>query len=192
VSRGAVRALPMSHVFTRGARPGDIFWIEGFVASFTGDGTLLPRSRANLIQHVRDFQVAVSGDELVGCGALQVVESGLAEIRSIAVDPGWQCRGIGSSILRALLDDAVSMRIPRVFCLTRRPDFFSRHGFREVSKDRFPVKIWGDCLVCPRRFACDEIAMELELPMKSEGAPSHRDIQTYVKPGRGHHRPPHR
>lgn len=160
MSHGVSRVLPLPTVSTRPALPGDISWIEGFISSFTGDGTLLPRTRANLIQHVRDFQVAVLGEDLVGCGALQVVESGLAEIRSIAVDPEYRSRGIGSALLHALLEDAQEMRLPRVFCLTRRPDFFSRHGFREVSKERFPAKIWGDCLVCPRKSACDEIAME--------------------------------
>lgn len=164
MTRGVSQSLPTTAVLTRAARPEDISWIEGFIASFTGDGTLLPRPRANLMQHVRDFQVAVAQTDLVGCGALQIVESGLAEIRSIAVDPEWRSRGIGSAILAALLDDARDMNLPRVFCLTRRPDFFAMHGFREVSKEGFPAKIWGDCLICPRRSACDEIAMERNIP----------------------------
>lgn len=164
MTRGLSQSLPTTEVLTRAARPGDISWIEGFIASFTGDGTLLPRPRANLIQHVRDFQVAVVHNDLVGCGALQIVESGLGEIRSIAVDPEWRSRGIGSAILTALLDGARDMKLPRVFCLTRRPNFFAMHGFREVSKESFPAKIWGDCLICPRRSACDEIAMERNIP----------------------------
>lgn len=145
---------------TRAARPEDIPWLERFIASYTRDGTLLPRTRANLVQHVRDFQVASAADTLVGCGALQIVDPGLAEIRSIAVDPAWRGRGIGSDLLRALLDDARRLGLGRVFCLTRRPTFFARHGFVEAPKEIFPTKVWGDCLACPRRHACDEIAME--------------------------------
>jgi amino-acid N-acetyltransferase len=164
LSRSAARAVAvLADASIRPARPEDIAWIEQFIASYTQDGTLLPRPRANLIQHLRDFQVALAGQERIGCGALQIVETGLAEIRSVAVDPAWRGRSVGSGILRALLEDARELGLPRVFCLTRRPDFFGRHGFREVSKDRFPAKIWGDCLSCPRRFACDEIAMERSL-----------------------------
>ncbi len=144
----------------RAARPRDVSWLERFISAYTADGTLLPRTRANLILHLRDFHVAAAGESLVGCGALQIVDPELAEVRSVAVDPSWRGLGIGSGLLRALLADARRLGLPRVFCLTRRPEFFGLHGFKEVSKDRFPAKVWGDCLHCPRRFACDEIAME--------------------------------
>jgi len=154
-----------SPVQTRGAGTQDLARLERFISSYTSDGTLLPRSPANLILHVRDFQVAVAEGGLVGCGALQVVDANLAEIRSMAVDPEWRGRGIGSQILDALLVDAARLGLARVFCLTRAPGFFAKHDFREVPKHRFPAKVWGDCLQCPRRAACDEIAMERAVPI---------------------------
>ena len=150
-------------IWTRAAISSDLTWLERFIASYTGDGTLLPRSRPNLILHLRDFQVAIADDNLIGCGALQVVDSTLGEIRSMAVDPAQRGQGVGSDILDALLEDASRLGLVRVFCLTRKTNFFARHGFQEVSKERFPAKVWGDCLQCPRRFACDEIAMERAL-----------------------------
>jgi len=155
-------------IWTRAAISSDLVWLERFISAYTGDGTLLPRSRANLILHLRDFQVAIAGDHLVGCGALQVVDATLGEIRSMAVDPALRGQGVGSDILEALLEDAGRLGLRRVFCLTRKTEFFARHGFLEVSKERFPAKVWGDCLQCPRRFACDEIAMERDVVLEEQ------------------------
>jgi N-acetylglutamate synthase-like GNAT family acetyltransferase len=91
------------------------------------------------------------------------VNDGLAEIRSVVVDPEWRGAGIGSRIVRMLISDARKMGIARVFCLTRRLDFFGRLGFVPVSMERFPEKVWNDCRLCSRRDSCDETAMELVL-----------------------------
>jgi argininosuccinate lyase/amino-acid N-acetyltransferase len=144
----------------RPARIVDVEALELFISEYTHDGTLLPRTRANLAHHVRDFRVAMAGGRLVGCGALQVGETTLAEVRTVAVDPAWRGRGVGRRIVESLLRDARRLGLARVFCLTRRPDFFASHGFVEVPKAYFPHKVWNDCRLCPRRHACDEIAME--------------------------------
>jgi amino-acid N-acetyltransferase len=158
------------NVVVRPARIGDIAAIEGFIAAYTGDGTLLARSRTNLVHYVRDFRLAVDpAGRLVGSGALQLVSETLAEIRSLAVDPAWRGAGLGSRLVRALLDDARQLGVERVFCLTRRADFFARHGFAVAPIARYPDKIWNDCRICPRREACDEIAMELELSSVGPG-----------------------
>src|SRR6185436_870012 len=123
----AARALPR----VRAARLRDVPALEAFIARFTSDGTLLPRTRANLVQHIRDFRVVCDAGELVGCGALQLVDSTLAEIRSIAVHPRWRGAGLGGQIVAALLRDAHRLGAERVFCLTRRESFFERLGFEE-------------------------------------------------------------
>jgi amino-acid N-acetyltransferase len=144
----------------RGARIGDIDVLEPFIAAYTGDGTLLPRNRENLARHIRDFRVACDGDEIIGCGALQIVDEDLAEVRTIVVTPQWRGAGVGHKLLEALIADARRLSIARLACLTRQVGFFERHGFGVVPKERFPHKIWNDCRFCPRQFACDETAME--------------------------------
>jgi argininosuccinate lyase/amino-acid N-acetyltransferase len=52
--------------------------------------------------------------------------------------------------------------IPRVFVLTRAPDFFARCGFKSVSVSILPEKVLKDCAKCPRNAACDEVAMVLD------------------------------
>jgi amino-acid N-acetyltransferase len=138
----------------------DVGPLETFIAGYTTDGTLLPRSRPNLLHHIRDFRVVRDRGTIIGCGALQLVGGDLAEVRSVAVHPGWQRQGLGGRIVRALLGDARRLGVRRVFCLTRREEFFARLGFAVVPKETFPHKIWNDCRMCPRQECCDEIAMQ--------------------------------
>ena len=152
----------------RAAHLRDVAGLQAFIAGYGSDGTLLPRTQSNLLHYLRDFRVAVDGEgRLVGCGALQLVNEGLAEIRSVAVDPAWRGSGIGSRLVRILLRDAKRLGMARVFCLTRKVSFFGRLGFVPVPMERFPEKVWNDCRLCARRDACDETAMELVLGVTS-------------------------
>lgn len=49
---------------------------------------MLPRSRNSIYENLRDYVVAVENNHVIGCGALHFVWDRLAEIRSLAVDPG--------------------------------------------------------------------------------------------------------
>jgi amino-acid N-acetyltransferase len=161
----ALLAPPATVLRVQRATVRDVAGLESLIASCTSDGSLLPRSRANVVHHLRDFRVARLGDDIVGCGALQLVDAGLAEVRSVAVHPQWRGAGLGSRIVAALLRDARQVGLPRVFCLTRRQHFFARLGFTVVPRENFPHKIWSDCRLCPRQLCCDEIAMQrLVLP----------------------------
>jgi amino-acid N-acetyltransferase len=147
-------------------RPGlasDVPELERFLSTFASDGTLLPRSREDLMRHVGGFIVATRYGRLVACGALHPTATGLGEIRTLAVDSRWRGAGIGGSLAEALLHEARRRGIRRVFCLTRRVAFFERHGFKVAARERFPQKIWNDCRLCPRLSRCDETAMERAL-----------------------------
>jgi amino-acid N-acetyltransferase len=145
---------------TRAARSTDVPALEAFIAAYTADGTLLPRTHANLLHHIGDFRVVWEGQRLVGCGALQRVDRHLAEIRSVAVHPSRRGLGLGGRIVQALLRDARRLDLTRVFCLTRRVSFFAHQGLVVVPKEAFPHKVWNDCRFCPRQECCDEIAMQ--------------------------------
>ena len=152
--------LTTESVCLHSARPADVRLLEAFIGAYTRDGSLLPRSRADLLRRLGDFRLAWAGRRLVGCGALQRVDANLAEVRSVAVDPAWRHRGIGRQIVRALLDDAAGRGVASVFCLTRRLEFFTHLGFEVVPRERFPHKVWDDCRLCPRLLLCDETAMQ--------------------------------
>ncbi|MBZ5542069.1 MAG: hypothetical protein LAO07_00130 [Acidobacteriia bacterium] len=72
-------------------------------------------------------------------------------------------RGLGRALSEQILDEAEGHGLKSVFALTLVPDFFTKLGFREVPRERFPTKVWRDCLTCPKYFQCDERAMALDL-----------------------------
>ena len=146
----------------------DVPAMARIINDFAAQGQMLPRSRHQLFQCVRDFVVATSGGAVVGCSALHVVWGDLGEIRSLAVMKDWQGKGAGQLIVKTLLDEARTLELPRVFALTYQQGFFERLGFRVVSRDSLPHKIWGDCLDCPKFPNCDEIAVMLELDTKEK------------------------
>lgn len=120
---------------------------------------MLPRSPASVIEHIRDFVVAETDGHFVGCGSLHVVWSDMAEIRSIAVDPSCQKRGVGRAMAEHLIDVARRLELPKVYCFTYVPGFFEKLGFEVVQHQDLPHKMFNDCKNCPKFTACDEIAM---------------------------------
>ena len=145
----------------RSAVRADADAIHGLVAAHVSDGTLLPRSVAEITRNIRDFVVAEHHGEIIGCGALHRYGPHLAEIRSIAVRVDWRRRGFGRGMVEALLRRARRRDITGVCLFTRQPDFFATFGFAVVERNRVPEKFYKDCQLCPRRHACDEIAMAM-------------------------------
>ena len=83
---------------------------------------------------------------VVGCGALHVMWEDLAEVRSVAVVPGYGGRGIGHRIVTRLLDTARELGVRRVFCLTFEVEFFARHGFRPILGTPVSPEVYEELL----------------------------------------------
>ena len=144
---------------TREAILPDAQRIYDLIAAYSGDGTLLPRTLAEICENVRDFVVLEAGDEIIGCGALHLYGTHLAEIRSITVSPRYQgCAG-GKRLVKALLAQAKKHGVSCICLFTRIPEFFARMGFAMAQREDLPDKIHKDCLNCPRLHCCDEVAM---------------------------------
>ena len=150
----------------RRARLSDLGNIFDLIESMTGDGTLLRRSRRELEREIDTFVVAETGTgEFLGCAALHRYGPHLAEVRSIAVKPEARGCGAGGLLLQQLLHDIESTGAGCACLFTRIPSFFAHYGFHDVSLSSIPDKFAKDCIRCPRREHCDEIAMALgELP----------------------------
>ena len=147
----------------RKAQIKDVKDIQKLLTFYASRGDMLSRSLAELYEVLRDFYVVVEDDKLLGTAALHIVWDDLAEVRSVAVAEDAGRKGVGSQVVQACLDEARSLGLKRVFCLTYKPDFFARFGFRIVDKSELPHKVWGDCLKCVKFPDCDEIAMILDL-----------------------------
>src|SRR5215475_15429329 len=126
---------------TRKAILPDAEQIHDLIASYSHDGTLLPRTLAEICENVRDFVVLEDRGHIIGCGALHLYGTHLAEIRSITVSPSAQGRGGGGRLVKALMAEAKRHRVDCICLFTRRPDFFSAQGFSVVQREDIPDKI---------------------------------------------------
>lgn len=137
----------------------DVEAVHKLVNDYADKGLMLSRSRNALYETLRDMVVAESDGDIVGVGSLHLTWDELAEIRALAVAPHTTKAGIGRSIVEALVAEAHQLGVKTLFTLTYQPGFFAKLGFKEVSKDLLPHKVWKECINCAKFPNCDEIAM---------------------------------
>jgi amino-acid N-acetyltransferase len=147
----------------RRARVSDVPAMQRLINTFADRNEMLPRSLSEIYESIRDYLVVDSHGEIVGCCALHVTWSDLAEVKSLAVREDQRRSGLGSKLVTACLDDAKAIGIPRLFVLTYIPGYFSRFGFRQVEKAELPQKVWSECIRCPKFPDCGEVGMVLDL-----------------------------
>jgi amino-acid N-acetyltransferase len=147
----------------RRAEPQDVDTIVRIIAHYASQGLMLPRSHAALHEALSNYLVADVNGAVIGCGGLEQYTKDTAEIYGLATSPENSIRGTGSAIVQALIEKARTERISQVFALTLAPAFFQKMGFRVVEQKDLPMKVWKDCVACPKYGNCDEIAMVLDL-----------------------------
>lgn len=142
----------------------DVDEIYELIAGYAAQGVMLPKPHSTLYETLREFVVAeeVESKKIVGVGALHLTWNELAEIRSMAVHADYSRQGIGSAIVKKLLQEGRDVGVTKFFTLTYRPEFFQTFGFTVTTKESLPHKIWKECIECPKFPNCDEIAMTLE------------------------------
>lgn len=148
--------MPMN---TRSAKISDVKAINALINSYAERDRMLFRSMADIYENLQCFIVAELEGQVVGCCALEIIWSDLAEIKSLAVDETNKQKGIGRMLVAAAAEQAAALGVPRVFALTLEPEFFLKSGFEIVEKEALPMKVWSDCARCPKQQNCDEIAV---------------------------------
>ena len=143
----------------RNAKISDVKTINSLINYYAEHDKMLFRSKADIYENLQSFVVAELDGKVVGCCALQIVWSDLAEIKSLAVDAANKDKGIGKMLVAAAIEQARKLDLPRVFALTLDPAFFQKQGFEIIEKDALPMKVWKDCARCPKQQNCDEIAV---------------------------------
>ena len=144
----------------RKATFADVEPIYDLVAVYAAEGVMLPRSRNTLYESLRDMVVAESeAGKVVGVGGLHMMWDGMAEVRTMAVSPAHTRQGIGAAIVAHLLKEGRELGVKQFFTLTYKPGFFKTMGFRTITKEELPHKVWKECIDCPKFPNCDEIAM---------------------------------
>jgi len=137
----------------------DIPPILDLINGYAAKGVMLPRTEFELSEAIRDFTVILSGDTLLGCGALHFYSPTLGEIRSLAVSEQARTLGVGRKLVGALVTEAQEYELDAAFAFTYVAEFFRKVGFHVVDRGVLPLKAWKDCLRCPKFQACDEIAV---------------------------------
>jgi len=113
----------------RRATEADLPAIEAFIEPFVNDGKLLPRTYDELTELLPSFFIAELDGQMVGCAALEIYSRKLAEIRSLAVSPDMQGRGIGKLLVDACIELAREKNVLEVMAITSSEGFFKNCGF---------------------------------------------------------------
>ena len=143
----------------------DIIHIHRLLHTYSHQGDLIPRPLSDLYDHVRDFSVSADAvtKQVVGCCALQFCWENLAEIRSLVVEEQYRRRKVASGLVTSCIAESAGYGMAKLFCLTFKPDFFSKFGFIRIQRSDLPLKIWSDCMLCVKFPDCEGIAMMKEM-----------------------------
>ena len=133
-------------VTVREARTADVHAIRQLLDTYAAERILLSKATVTLYEDVQEFYVAELDGRVVGCGALHVLWEDLAEVRTLAVDKDFRGHGIGDVLLARLLEQARSIGVARVFCLTFAVAFFIKHGFVEIDGAPVPHDVYEQLL----------------------------------------------
>jgi amino-acid N-acetyltransferase len=150
-------------VTIRPAHQDDVDTIATIIGHYATEGLMLPRSHSVLSERLSDYVVADIDGNVIGCGGLEQYSKDSAEIYGLATTANTSHHGTGSAIVHALIEKARREEISQVFAMTLAPGFFQKMGFRTVEHKDVPMKVWKDCVACPKYGNCDEVAMVLDL-----------------------------
>jgi amino-acid N-acetyltransferase len=152
-----------SNLTVEKARIEDAQAIHEIVNAYAARGDMLPRTLGEIYENLRDFYVVRDGAEVIGCAALHIMWSDLAEVRSLAVRESRQVGGVGTLLVKRCIEEARALGLETVFALTYKPGFFERLGFQQADVMTLPRKVWNECYRCPKFPSCNEIAVVLDL-----------------------------
>lgn len=132
----------------RPALPSDVHAISELVQPYAAEQILITKHLVAYFEDVQEFLIAEdANEEVIGCGAIHVMWSDLAEIRTLAVHPAWVGRRVGHKLLDALIDQARAMGLERLFCLTFEVEFFTSHGFVEIEGTPVDQEVYDELLL---------------------------------------------
>jgi amino-acid N-acetyltransferase len=143
----------------RSAKVDDVKAIHALINAYAERDQMLFRSMADIYKNLQTFSVVEDNGPVIGCCALEVIWSDLAEIKSLAVDEAHKSRGAGSMLVNSAVEQSRVMKVSKVFGLTLKPQFFEKLGFKVVDKETLPMKVWSDCARCTKQQNCDETAV---------------------------------
>ncbi|MDD9957132.1 MAG: GNAT family N-acetyltransferase [Anaerolineaceae bacterium] len=113
----------------RRARREDVAAIRALIEPHVTSGRLLQRATEEIEFLLPTFVVAEQDGKVVGCAALEIYSSRLAEVRSLAVTDAMQGLGVGRRLVEACVTIARERRVMEVMAITSNDAFFRAVGF---------------------------------------------------------------
>lgn len=135
----------------RDAAPSDIKDIKKILSYYYFD-------TENVEKKLQGIVVAVFEKKIVGCACLDTDD--ITELTNIAVLPGYRFKGIGSKLVRSVLDRASGHGKP-VHIRTTSPVFFEKHGFTRLQNDEKKF-IFKECAKCAKFDICKQAVMKID------------------------------
>lgn len=117
----------------RSAHYDDLDNIQALLEPFVQQRKLLRRLESELILLMANGFVAelieAGKPKIVGFAAVEIYSRKLGEIQCLAVDDGYQGRGIGSDLVRACVERARKKGILEVMAISASDEFLRKLGF---------------------------------------------------------------
>ena len=88
------------------AKIKDATQMHKIINHFADKDEMLPRALSEIYENIRDYFVIRQDERVVGCVALHVSWSDLAEVKSLAVVEDSQLQGIGFRLVEGCLKEA--------------------------------------------------------------------------------------
>ncbi|RMF84568.1 MAG: GNAT family N-acetyltransferase [Nitrospinota bacterium] len=141
------------------AKPGDLSAILELM-------TTVQLPQAGISEAIEHFWIAREGAKIIGSIGVEVYANRCL-LRSLAVHPSWQGKGLGKALTETLLAYLTAKRFQAVYLLTTTAEaFFARYGFHPIARDAVPQTVQQSVefqSACPLTAAC----MERLLPTSS-------------------------
>jgi amino-acid N-acetyltransferase len=117
---------------------------------------------AGVKDHFQNFMLAMENNTLLGCAGLEIHgQAGL--LRSVAVNASHQSNGIGSSLVKSILEYARTRQLSSAFLLTETAQtYFPRFGFKRITRAEIPASLQASEEL---RGACPDSAVVMMLEL---------------------------
>lgn len=122
-------ASDTSEIIIRAAQTADAPIVANLIEPYVRQHKLLPRTVEELRDLTRNGFVAESDGRVIGFAAVDIYSRKLAEVQCLAVDPGYQRRGIGKQLVRACVQCAEENDVLELMVITASEKMLKACGF---------------------------------------------------------------
>jgi amino-acid N-acetyltransferase len=144
----------------RKPRLSDVPAMHSLMEPLIRSEALLPRTPRAIVEHLRDYTLAVDeDDQVVGLASLSLVEVHLAELGAVVC----QQPELMATLVSRVLEEAREIGVQRVFVLAPETDAYEALGFHSAEIADLPEKRDRQCLRCPRLPRCRQVALVQDL-----------------------------